>query len=152
MSVGRCGLVAIGQSLCQSVGCLVAWLLWVAAVSVGRSVGRSLWVGRCEPNAIGWSLYTRRMRLVYPACCFVLVSPLGCGRGGRVEWIGRVERVALSILLLLHHNSSSAPVYLGHNRSRKLKDNIYESNNYHLSHYLFYARFSSTTIWHFSLP
>ncbi len=50
VSVGRCGLVAIGQSLCQSVGCLVA----LGGRCVGWSViSRSLWVGRCEPSAIG---------------------------------------------------------------------------------------------------
>lgn len=114
MSVGRGRLVAIGQSLCQSVGCLVA----LDGRCVGWSViGRSLWVGRCERNAIGWSLCTRRMRLVYSACCFVLVSPLVCGRGGRVEWIGSVERVALSIFLLLHQNR---PVDLGQNRTHFL--------------------------------
>ncbi len=115
LRVGRYRPVAV--SVGRLLSCLIAWLLWVAAVSVGRLVGQSLWVGRCEPNAIAWSLYTRRMRLVYPAFYFVLVSPLGYVRVGRVEWIGRVERVALSILLLLHHNSSSAPVYLGHNNT-----------------------------------
>lgn len=47
------------------------------------------------------------MRLVYFASSFVFVSPLSCGRAGCVGWVGRVERVALRILLLLHHYSLS---------------------------------------------
>ena len=126
LRVGCCGLVDVGRSLCRLVGCYrsvaVGRLLCclVGGCWVGHcgsvAVGRSLWVGRSEPVAIGWSLYTRRrMRIAYSGLLLRSHVPPGlrlldCGRGGRVGCVGRVERVALDIFLLLRHNDSSAPV------------------------------------------
>ena len=74
--------------------------------SVGRcgsvAVGRSLWVGRCILGEWESPILAR---------CFILMTLLDCGRGGRPGCVGPVKRVALNIILfsiittLLHRHT-----------------------------------------------